>query len=71
MVVSLFSLAVMHIFILLMESHSINWLYLSLKVVSILAKIMMTCAPFVQMVGIFCLVMDAQGPSTKVKSEVY
>ncbi len=44
-----------------------NWRYHSQKAASILPRIMITCASFVQMVGIFCFVMDAQGPSTKVK----
>jgi hypothetical protein len=49
-----------------MVYRSMTWQFLSQKVGSILLRIMMTSASFVQMAGIFCFVMDAQGPSIKV-----
>ena len=44
-----------------------NWQFLYQKAVNILLGIMTTSAVFVEMVAIFCFVMDALGPFTEVK----
>jgi hypothetical protein len=64
--ISCFYPTAMHVFTHLMAYRSMTWQFLSQKVGSILPGTMMTYASFVQMVGIFCFVMDAQGPSIKV-----
>lgn len=60
-------LAAMHTFTHLMACLSTSWQYLCREVGNIHPRITMTCASFVQMVGILCFVMDAQGLSTEVK----
>lgn len=54
-----------HTFTHQMECHYMNWQFLYPKAVNILLGIMTTSAVFVEMVAIFCFVMDALGPFTE------